>query len=396
MPSAVTTRPATEPDLDRLIEVHAACYPDERGAGARRLNFVQNALGRLDDLLVAERDGRIVGHGFGFSLAAHFGGAAVRVLGIASLGVAPEARGTGVAEAVLDALEDRGRARGAVVALLHAFRHGFYARRGFADVTPNHRLACDPRAVPAEWTRLARGSVRATTGKDTAQIIELYGRAAARANGWIERPEGLWARRLANERLHFLVVDGAGYVSFELGQREPHAMTRLFVHDLVAVTDEARRALFGVLGMQAGQVAEIEVEVAADDPVAFALTDADGARFGDERVEHDLGCIVAGPMLRLLDPPAALAARGWPRDGDADLDVAGRKLHVTARGGGASVTDAGRGGLALDERALASVAFGGLRARDAARLGLAKGDDAAVADADELLRTPPFFTLDRF
>ena len=53
-------RPATEADLDRLVEIHTASYPDDRGAPARRLNFVQNSIGRLQDLRVFERDGRVV------------------------------------------------------------------------------------------------------------------------------------------------------------------------------------------------------------------------------------------------------------------------------------------------------------------------------------------------
>src|SRR6185312_7551574 len=126
MSSGVTLRAATESDLDRLIEIHTACYPDDRGAESRRLNFVQNALGRLEDLRVAEQGGRIVGHGFGFSLGAWFGGASVRALGIASVAVAPESRGSGVGGAIVAGLEDEARGRGAVVAILHPFRQSFY------------------------------------------------------------------------------------------------------------------------------------------------------------------------------------------------------------------------------------------------------------------------------
>src|SRR5260221_11825717 len=105
-------RPATEADLDRLVEIHTASYPDDRGAAGRRLGFVQNALGRLEDLRVAERDGRVVGHAFGFELSAWFAGRAVPALGIASVAVAPESRGAGVASELLAGLEDEARGRG--------------------------------------------------------------------------------------------------------------------------------------------------------------------------------------------------------------------------------------------------------------------------------------------
>lgn len=363
-------RPATEADLDRLVEIHMASYPDDRGAPARRLNFVQNAMGQLEDLRVHERDGRILGQGFGFDLAAWFAGRAVPILGIASVAVAPEARGTGVATELLAGLEDEARGRGALLCILHAFRHGFYARRGYADVTPNVRLACDPRAIPPAWVKAARDA-KLTTKVKLPKIVAMYDEACKRATGWLRRPETLWARRFANERRHYVLLEhGGGYVAFETTQREPHAETRLLVHELVARDDAARRVLWGFLGMQSGQVAEIDVEIAQGDPTTLALTDIDGARHGEEDVEHALGQVVAGPMIKLLDRKRALAARGL------------RQKSIE--------------GVTIDDRALASVAFGGFSLRDAVALDLARGKKKDVARADEALHIPPFFTLDRF
>ncbi len=362
-------RPANETDLDRLVEIHMASYPDDRGGPARRLNLVRNAIGRLEDLRVSERDGRIVGQAFGFDLTAWFAGKAVPVLGIASVAVAPEARGSGVASELLSALEEEAMARGALLCILHAFRHRFYARRGYADVTPNVRLSCDPRAVPAAWVKAGR-EAKLTTSVKPSKIVAMYDEACKHATGWLRRPETLWARRFANERRHYAVLEGSGYVAFETTQREPHAETRLYVHELVARDAAARRVLWGFLGMQAGQCAEIDVEIAQDDPIAFALTDIDGARHGEEDVEHALGCLVAGPMIKMLDRKRALRARG----------VAAKSLE----------------GVTIDDRALASVAFGGLRLRDAVALDLARGKKSDLARADDALAIPPFFTLDRF
>jgi predicted acetyltransferase len=365
-------RPATEADLDRLVEIHMASYPDDRGAPARRLNFVQNAMGRLEDMRVLERGGRIVGQGFGFELAAWFAGRSIPTLGIASVAVAPEARGTGVATELLSGLEEEARGRGALLCMLHAFRHGFYARRGYADVTPNVRLACDPRAIPHAWALEARRAKLVTRVK-LPKIVAMYDEACKRATGWLRRPKTLWARRFANERRHYLVLDdsrSSGYVAFETTQREPHAETRLLVHELVARDAAARRVLWGFLGMQAGQVAEIDVEIAQDDPTPLALTDIDGARHGEEDVEHALGQVVAGPMIKLLDRKRALAARG----------VRPKSLD----------------GVTIDDRVLASVAFGGHSLRDAVALDLARAKKTDVARAGDALHIPPFFTLDRF
>lgn len=389
---ALSIRAAREDDLDRIVEIHSSCYPDDRDGGRRRLNFQQNPLGTLGDLRVAEQGGRVVAHGFGFPLGVWFGGTSVPSVGIASIGVAPEARGAGVGRALVAHLEAEARARGAVLAVLHPFRYAFYRTLGYADVSPNRRLRVDPRAVPRDWVESARhASLRAATGDDVARLGELHRRSARRTTGWLERPGALWTRILTNERVHVVVLGDAGYVAFELLQTAPHARTTLDVRELVADHPEARRTLWGFLGMQAGQVAELEIEVSDDDPITFALTDADGGRFGDATVEHALGIVVAGPMVRVLDVGGALAARGWSRDGQLSLAVDDVAYRLVVRDGRAAVRREGSAALRLDARTLASVAFGGLRVRDAVALGLAHGDDA-----DGMLAGPPFHTLDRF
>jgi predicted acetyltransferase len=393
----VSIRGAREADLDRLVEVHVASYPDERNAAARKLNFTNNASGPLADLVVATDGGVIVGHGFGFAMRAYFGGVAVPVVGIASIAVAPEARGRGIARAILGALEARGKKRGAAVAILHAFRHGFYARVGYADVAPNQRLACDPRALPKTWIAAARAAnLRAARPNDAARIRALHDDVAKTQTGWLERSEARIRRTLANERTYVVVAD-AGYVSFEMSQSEPHDETRILVRDFVAKDHATRRALFGFLATQSGQSSAIEIETRIDDPISFALTDIDGGRFGSERVEHDLGGIVAGPMIRMLDVRAALAARGFSREGTVDLVVDKKPMRIVARGGRAKIgRGESRGAVVMNARTLASIAFGGLRASDAASLGLVRGREEAIDAADALLHIPPFFTVDRF
>jgi predicted acetyltransferase len=165
-------------------------------------------------------------------------------------------------------------------------------------------------------------------------------------------------------------LQASSYIAYETMQREPHAETRLLVHEMIARDDAARRVLWGFLGMQAGQVAELDVEISRNDPTPLALTDIDGAHHGEEDVEHAIGQVVAGPMIKILDRKGALAARG--------------------------VRQKAIDGITIDDRTLATVAFGGFSLRDAVSLDLARGKKSDVARADEALRIPPFFTIDRF
>ncbi|HEX8791657.1 MAG TPA: GNAT family N-acetyltransferase, partial [Polyangiaceae bacterium] len=148
---ALTFRTPREADLDRLLEVHTSAFPDPRGREARVRNFTRNPLGRFEDLVLACDGDVIVGHAFLFPLEAWFGGARVRVAGIASIGVAPEARGRGVGSAMLEHLCRTAAARGDAVAVLYAFRQGFYVRAGFATASSYRRLRLHPSSIPSSW-----------------------------------------------------------------------------------------------------------------------------------------------------------------------------------------------------------------------------------------------------
>jgi len=411
-------RRATERDLDRLVEIHFAAYPDGgKNAPARRRRFTHDPLGGLDDLVVVEDGGEIVAHAFLFSLRAYFGGRRVRTGGIASLGVAPEARGRGIGTALMHRLHEMAKARGDVITMLHAFRHGFYARLGYATTSSRKRLAFDARSVPASWRELAKDRVRRARGADRAAMRLVHARAAARATGWIERTRAAWDDVLSRERRLFFVCDRpernggrsvSGYVAFELVQEEEHAETLIEVAELVADDGESRRALIGSLAAMRDQVTEIVLEVAESDPLERALVDPDGRRFGTAAVEHGLGEIVGGPMVRLLDVRRALEARGYRGSGAFDLDVLPDEtaqelaLHVEVERGAAHVsTRRGRASsraraLETTRAGLAAIFYGGLGVPDAVALGLARARPEVATHIDAIVRLPPLAPVDAF
>jgi predicted acetyltransferase len=381
-----TFRPAEEGDLDRLVEIHTGAFPDPRGHAERLRNFTANPLGALRDLRVAVAGDTLIAHAFLFPLDAWFGGRAVPVAGVASVGVAPEARGRGAAAALLAHLHEEARGRGAAVSMLYAFRQGFYARHGYVPVTPTRRLRVHPASIPAGWRGEPGVTIRpaARGPADRPSIEAAYGRMAARTSGWLVRPRAFWDALFADERRTWMLATRgahvAGYVAWSVSQPESHAATRMTIHELAADDDAARRALLGAAGALRDQVAEVLLETDAKDPIDRALVDADRSRFGDAAVEHALGDIVGGPMVKVLDVARALAARGI----DAGFAV----------DDGARITLAG---VAFDHAAVGAVLFGGLEVADAVRLGWARAADAAdVAKAQALFAHPPFFALDPF
>jgi len=391
--SALAFRRATDEDLERLVEIHTSAFPDPRAFEARAANFTRSRFGALGDLRVALRGDEIVAHAFLFAFEAGFGGARVRAGGIASVGVAPEARGTGVAAALLAHLHEQAEARGDALTILFAFRQGFYARHGYAPATPTRALVFSPAAIPRAWTDAVR---RAKS--DRAAIAAAYDRALVRATGWLARDDRAWEPLFADERRTWIVAERAGkvrgYVAWSLEQREAHAKIVLRVHEIVADDDATRRALFGAIGAQRDQVSEVVLTVAEDDPIDRALVDADRARFGTADAEHVLGEIHAGPMVRVVDARRAIAARGYAADGEIAFDV-GETIGVRVANGRAAIGGDGPT-LRLDRATLGAILYGALRPSDAARIGLLDADASTLTLADRVLALPPYFALDPF
>lgn len=412
-------RRGTDEDIDRLLAIHVAAYPDDAGIETRTRWLTRNPFSRktegtsetrLRDLVVAEEGAQIVGFAFHYAFRAWFGGRSVPTGGVASVAVAPERRGRGVASALMHHLHEAADRRGEAVTMLYAFRHGFYAKLGYAVGSSRKRLSFRPQAIPASWVELGRTRVRAIRSADAPRLTKAHLRFAERQTGWITRPKAFWEARLLRERLIFLVCEGqrgagsvAGYVAFTLEREHAHAETVLDVDELVADDPETRRALLGALGAMKDQITEIVFEVGEDDPLDRVLLDPDGHRAGTAAIEHPLGEIAGGPMVRIVDVVRAIEARGYCSDGAFDVAMTdpGPEESIAVRvkvdAGKASVGPARGGAVLQTTRAgLSAILYGGLRVADAVDLGLATAEGRTVDRVDAIVRTPPLTPVDEF
>ena len=395
-------------DVDRLLEIHFAAFPDPRSVEVRRRVFLQNRLGDLSHLRVAVAEtaarSEIVGHAFSFPIGVWFGGRCVAGRAVASVGVAAHARSQGVAGALLAKIHAEARQQQARFTLLYPFKQGFYARMGYAPLARQRVLTVSPRAIPSAWRDAHPGRVRPAAGSDRPAIRTVYEAAARAGTGFIDRSERTWDHDLLEDRVQYWVLehdDGvSGYAALALAQAEPHARVHATIHELVATSDASRRRLLASVAALGDQVSEVTLKLADDDPLDWALIDGDRDRGGTAHVEHAVGVVSTGPMLRLSDPAAALAARGYAHDGSVCLVVDGEPLtlEIARRAGRVSQGRAANVPVVeMGADALAAVAFGGLGLADAARLGwLAATSAESIRAAATLLSLPPFFSLDAF
>ena len=169
----------------------------------------------------------------------------------------------------------------------------------------------------------------------------------------------------------------------------------LTVDLMAAATEDALRSLWSVVGTGSSVVSAVSAYLAPHDPVLWMLPE----EAGHEVDQH-------GWMLRLLDVPAALAARGYPAGVTAGLVLGVEDPESTANSGRFRLSvDSGKatvepaddaaGGLSVNARGLAGL-YGGRPAAALQRAGLLRGDRETCELADLVFATSAAYLTEYF
>lgn len=329
--------------------------------------------------------GRLVGKAIDLEHTYYYGGCAVPGSGVAGVAIAPEFRGGGVLRDLLGPLMTQARHRGAVISALFPTTAIPYRRLGW-ELAGVLRWTAVPTAALAGERRPAEMGVRPAEEADVPAMLECYRGWAAEGTGMLGRTGVLFDRApadLLSGHNGYSVAEGPdgveGYASWDRdgGYDDAGVLT---VPDLVATTPRAVTALLAMLATWRSVAPTLHLRLRPDDP-AWLLTGLPGARTLTEQPW----------MLRLIDAPAAIAARGWPPglDGTVDLDLtddlcpgnAGPQ-QLTLKAGTGSLTPGGAGTVRVGPGALATLYAGALAPATLRRAGLLTGGDA---DTDAFL-----------
>jgi predicted acetyltransferase len=294
-----------------------------------------------------------------------FGGRAVPMGGVHSVAVAPERRGRGLGKRLMAELLAGMRERGEALSTLFPATARTYRAVGYelAGAMCWRRVA--PRALET-LPRPERGRLRPLAAAEIPSLAACYAEVAADSNGFVERGAAWWelardhlwrgrsvfAALAAGERI-------AGYVVYRQLEGEYTALGgpfRLAVDEILWSERDAGLALWSLLGSWAPQVESILYRSTAEDPLLWLLPEQDEGLVAEVRW-----------MSRLVDPFAAVAARGFAAaiDAEAHLELAdplfpanaGRCVLRVAKGRG-ELGRGGRGDVRLDAGALASLFTG--------------------------------------
>jgi predicted acetyltransferase len=318
-----------------------------------------------------------------YDYAQYFGGVAVPMGGLASVAVNPHARGRGVASALLDAALAAMREDGQPVSVLFPSVAPLYRSRGWEQVGVLQWL--DLRIDRLLRFGDAQVDLRPATEGDLPAMLDAYREVAVGIDGMLDRgTSGFSARSLLAGPIKDVAVDADGQVrGFLAAERARNDV--LVVNELVATDAMTAAGLLGAIGSWAGQLEQVAVRV-LDMTTCRQLLPLPmryQARFQPW-------------MFRVVDFPAAVAARGWPaarqlRPFTVDLEItdkhapwhAGRHRLVVDEDG-VRCEQGGSGAVRLNGQGLGPWYAGSASTAALRRLGLLDGDPAQAALLDAL------------
>lgn len=338
------------------------------------------------------------------------GGGVLETSGLTWVGVHPGHRRRGLLRAMIDDHFQASLAAGEAVSTLYAMETAIYGRFGYGSCAPRYKLKVEDLAEVPGADDLAIRIERIDRDKHASVVHAVHARMTrpgtmAEASGEMlvallgDEPSD---RRLSGEGSSIVIVEDAqgpvGYAKFRRAMdaegSAPNPQAKLHVPNMSAATPQASRRLLATL-RDFDLIYDMKVEgVPLDDP---SVTLAKDVRVAEAR-------LVDGLWLRILDLPAAIAAREFYADLDLVLDVTDEQFptnagtwRLTAAGGKGAITrtdDAADVSLSIQDLGAAYLGYDHFRRQELAGL-LADLTPGALRALDKAFTTyeTPFANL---
>jgi predicted acetyltransferase len=368
---------STSEQLQRLEEITRQCFNESSSSWS---SYYQNV--GQENFRCLQRAGEVVGSLAIYPIAQWFGGQCIPMAGLASVGVPPEHRGTGVAVEMLTQTLRELHQNGVPLSTLYAATQRPYRKVGYEQAgtrclwkLPLDSILMRSRTLP----------VRAVP-RQAEVFADLYQKAASQTNGKLERNAALWTQVLQPQRAEvYAYTIGSetqlvGYVIFK--QQQTSTGYDLVVQDYVVLTPAAEQQLWTFFADHRSIAQSVLWRGPSVDPLLLQLPEQTST------VQH-----VERWLLRVVDVPKALEKRGYPVGVDAELHLNIQddllpentgKFVLTVSGGSGEVTRGGRGDLQLNIGGLAPLYTGLFTPEQLKTAGLLASTDAALVAATQL------------
>ncbi|MEO1132156.1 MAG: GNAT family N-acetyltransferase [Cyanobacteria bacterium J06639_1] len=334
---------ATPDAKDGYASTLAHCFQSTPAAESAYLDRVG-----LENSAIVRQGAQLAGGLVTIPMGQWFGGQRVPMTGIASVAIAPEARGRGAALALMRHALHKLHADGAALSVLYPAVQELYRRVGYEQGGSYCGWEIETQNIN---TRCGTLPVRAVAIADPS-FRDLYMRQARATPGHLDRHPCIWQEKLVKaekEPLYAYLFGGdrsEGYLLYR--QEKTPTGTVALILDKCLPTAAARQRFWAFWTAHRSQVDRLRWYGSAVDDLAAILP--------EQRVKSWFG---ERWLLRIIDVKRALTTRGYPKHLNAELhlDVRDEWIEVNSdrfilqvSNGVAEVKRGGTGALKLDIR----------------------------------------------
>ncbi len=319
-------RPIRAEEINQWREFQEYCFnvPSNEFQG-----YVENQV-RLEHLRgVFDDEGRMLAVLTNLPFAMYVDGARIPMGGIAGVASLPEyRRGGNVGQLLVECIRET-REQGMPLSGLYPFKQSFYRRYGWEvasawnmTVIPMDQLA-PYRAFGGVVTRHWRAS------EDWAELNAIYDRWARQRRGYMVRDtQAHWKEwvnaqwRPEDQQWHAAVwrpeagAPPEGYVYYRVDK--PDGKNRLAVKEMIALTPEAERGLWGFVAQHDSACDTVGIRMRRSYPIWHLAENAGGI---DAK-------LTSGPMLRIVDVKGAFESRPWPTHVNGSVTIGFADEHA--------------------------------------------------------------------
>lgn len=311
-------------------------------------------------------------------------GQRVAMTGIASVGVAPDQRGTGTAIVLLQQMLQELYDTGVPISVLYPATQRLYRKVGYEQGGTYTSWSVPTAEIQMRERLLPLHPVDAVTIEAFATLQQ---QQAQRHNGNLDRHSAIWQGFLKAETDQPLYAYWIGDIDYPQGyvifsQNRANEQATLRIRDWSVLSVAASKTLWTFLADHRSMVDKIHWRGAAIDFLALLLPEQ------SPKLESSMKW-----MLRIINVRSALEQRGYPPGVETELhldieddllrDNHGKFILSVSQGRG-QVTSGGTGEIKLGVRGLASLYSGLYSPHQLQSLGFLNGSDAALSIASYL------------
>ncbi len=298
-------RQAKSTDIDDITNIISTAFLISDYYGLRE-NIIDNPRYSYKDIIVVEDSNEIIACVKIIPLKVSFKNKIVDAGGISAVAVLPGYRRRGIADMMLkDAIKRMFNAK-YPFSLLYPFQHRFYRKYGWEFIGSAMLYEIEPSNIPMFEERL---NIRKMKISDREKIKKVYAEKILNVNFAVSRNDAFWTRVVFPNFPNPYVYedkDILGYVSFEM-KKNGRGLVEIEIKELVALTPEAYRGIWGFLASLTEQVVKIKYLAPPDEPLFDVLIEPREREFKRPFFEYkSLASICSGFMMRIINLEEAL------------------------------------------------------------------------------------------